>query len=105
MSPKDFGKRLGFKRSNTEKDPVTVDEQANESLGETTSNSVGDVRDISEAEANRRLNAFRLDHQWDPNLPDEAIEMVDAVTGAHDQKGESQLVGDMIENSPYPEVS
>lgn len=31
--------------------------------------------------------------------------MVDAVTGAHDPKGEAQLVGAMIENSPYPEVS
>lgn len=104
MSSKGFGKRLGFKRSNTDKDPVTVSEQSNEPHGESSS-SGGDVPDISEAEANRRLNAFRLDHQWDPNLPDEAIEMVDAVTGAHDQKGESQLVGDMIENSPYPEVS
>jgi hypothetical protein len=31
--------------------------------------------------------------------------MVDAVTGAHDSKGEAQLVGEIIENSPYPEVS
>lgn len=102
MSSKGFAKRLGFKRSNTDKDPVTVSEHASESHGETSSNSTGD---ISEAEANRRLSAFRRDHQWDPNLPDEAIEMVDAVTAAHDQKGESQLVGDIIENSPYPEVS
>ena len=36
---------------------------------------------------------------------DEAIEMVDAATGAHDLKGEAQLVGAMIEDSPYPEVS
>lgn len=42
--------------------------------------------------------------RWDPNMPDEAIEMVDAVTGTHDAKGEAQLVGEIIENSPYPEV-
>jgi hypothetical protein len=31
--------------------------------------------------------------------------MVDAATDAHDLKGEAKLVGAMIENSPYPEVS
>jgi len=31
--------------------------------------------------------------------------MVDAATGAHDLKGEAQLVGAMIEDSPYPEVN
>jgi len=37
-------------------------------------------------------------------MPDDAIEMMDAVTEAHDHKGEAQLVGEVIENSPYPEV-
>lgn len=119
MSSKGFGKRLGFKRTNTNQEPVTVTELSQvDSGGEQagSSNIVaghGDathvidevVRDISEAEANRRLAAFRKDHQWDPNMPDEAIEMVDAVTDAHDAKGEAQLVGEVIENSPYPEVS
>jgi len=76
----------------------------------TTADDVGSdehgvPREISEVEANRKLKHFKKDHAWDPNMPDEAIEMVDAVTGAHDAKGEAQLVGDMIENSPYPEVS
>lgn len=63
------------------------------------------VRDISEAEANHRLAVFRREHRWDPNMPDDAVEMVDAVTDAHDFKGEATLVGEVIENSPYPEVS
>lgn len=118
MSSKGFGKRLGFKRTNTDKEPVTVTEYPSESHGEISGTSGmvaghGDanpvidevVRDISETEANRRLDAFRREHKWDPNMPDEAIEMVDAVTDAHDHKGEAQLVGEVIENSPYPEVN
>ena len=117
MSSKSFGKRLGFKRSNTDREPVTVTEFTNEG-GERAGSSGfvaghGDVnpmieevvRDISETESNHRLSAFRRDHKWDPNMPDEAIDMVDAVTDAHDHKGEAQLVGEVIENSPYPEVS
>ncbi|KAH3944083.1 hypothetical protein HBI56_034190 [Parastagonospora nodorum] len=116
MSSKSFGKRMGFKRSNTDREPVTVTEFTDEG-GERAGNSSmvaghGDanpiieevVRDISETEANHRLSAFRRDHKWDPNMPDEAIEMVDAVTDAHDHKGEAHLVGEVIENSPYPEV-
>ncbi|KAF2831755.1 small oligopeptide transporter-like protein [Ophiobolus disseminans] len=117
-SKKGFGKRLGFKRTNTNQNPVILTElSATDSNGEqaASSNTItghGDatpvidevVSDISEAEASRRLAAFRRDHRWDPNMPDDAIESVDAVTGAHDHKGEAQLVGDVIENSPYPEV-
>lgn len=118
-SSKAFGKRFGFKRTNTNQEPVTITELTqNESNGGPSGSSnvvagYGDaeqvidevVRDISEAEANQRLAAFRRDHKWDPNMPDEAIEMVDAVTGAHDAKSEAHLVGEVIENSPYPEVS
>jgi hypothetical protein len=116
---KAFGKRLGFKRRQTDQEPVTVSELSQfEGNGEGTASAHivaghGDatgvidevVRDISETEANIRLNAFRKDHKWDPNMPEEAIDMVDAVTEAHDHKGEAQLVGEVIENSPYPEVS
>lgn len=112
---KSFSKRLGFKRRDTDQNPVTVTElsqvegsaSANIVAGHGDANSVIDdvVRDISETEANHRLAVFRQDHKWDPNMPDEAVEAVDAVTAAHDHKGEAQLVGEVIENSPYPEVS
>ncbi|CAC9891319.1 unnamed protein product [Aureobasidium pullulans] len=117
MSSKGFGKRLGFKRSNTNQEPITVTEIGADDGNNAASSSKivaghgdaeeiihGVVRDITEVEANHRLNVFRQDHKWDPNMPDEAIEMVDAVTGTHDAKGEAQLVGEIIENSPYPEV-
>lgn len=117
-SSKGFSKRLGFKRTNTDQEAVTVtsvapkgteDATANAHIvaGNGDANSIIDevVRDISETEANRRLNAFRQDHKWDPNMPDDALEMVDMATEAHDHKGEAELVGEVIENSPYPEVS
>lgn len=115
-SSKGFSKRLGFRRTNTDQEAVTVTNVAPKGTGEANSSAVaghGDansiiddvVRDISETEANRRLNAFRQDHKWDPNMPDDALEMVDVATEAHDHKGEAELVGEVIENSPYPEVS
>ena len=60
---------------------------------------------MSEVDANRRLNTLRRKNNWDPNMPDSAFDAIDEATEAHDQKGETQLVGEIIENSPYPEVS
>lgn len=115
MASKGFSKRLGFKRRNTEQEPVTVTELnqlEGEGSGSAGAGHVGNgnsiiddaVNDISEEEANQRLHVFKQDHRWDPNMPDSTIDMVDAVAEAHDHKGEAQLVGDVIENSPYPEV-
>lgn len=106
---------MGFKRTNTDQEAVTVTQVADKGAGEGNSHMVaghGDansiieevVRDISETEANHRLKTFRQDHKWDPNMPDDALEMVDVATEAHDHKGEAELVGEVIENSPYPEV-
>ncbi|KAL5405739.1 hypothetical protein PMIN03_008254 [Paraphaeosphaeria minitans] len=114
MASKAFSKRLGFKRRNTDQEPVTVTElshvEGESSASRTTAAAHGDansiiddvVRDISETEANHRLNAFRQDHKWDPNMPDEAIDMVDAVTGAHDHKGEAQPSEKSSRTHPTP---
>lgn len=113
-SNKGLGKRLGFKRTNTNQDPVTVTElspiRSNAEPAESSTMIAGSGinqahRDISEKEANQYLTHFRRDHKWDPNMPDDAVEMVDAVTRAHDHEGEAQIIGEIIENSPYPEVS
>lgn len=83
MSSKGIGKRFGFKRSNTnQEEPITVNEISRlDSQTKAGSSSklgpdhgvpeevlVGDVRDITEVEANRRLKAFKRDHMWDPNM-------------------------------------
>jgi hypothetical protein len=80
MSSKAFGKRFGFKRTNTNQDPVTINEvtrvDSNGNPVAAGSSKVGDVdyvgedhaREISEVEANDRLHAFRMEHKWDPNM-------------------------------------
>jgi hypothetical protein len=110
MPPKGFGKRMRFKRTNTDKaqEPVTVTELSDS--GETAGH--GDIKpviddvvcDINETETNLRLTDFRRNHKWDPNIPDEALEMVDAVIDAHDHKGEMLVNAEVMEDSPYPEV-
>jgi hypothetical protein len=76
MSSKGFGKRLGFKRSNTNQDPITVTEIGQEDGGAASSSKMvadygdaheiieGVVREIPEVEANHRLNVFRQDHKY-----------------------------------------
>lgn len=113
-----FKKRFGFGRSNTSGEVVktelpNIDYEVKETRrGSTIVGGYGDgneiiqdeVRKMSEVEANRRLSTFRREHNFDPNLPDAAFEAIDEATEAHDHKGEAELVGEIVENSPYPEV-
>lgn len=116
----DFKKRFGFFRTNTSGEPSSSAPQTEflevdpDIKGGATADVnafdgaeiiASDVRRMSnvEAEANRRLKMYRREHQFDPNLPDDAFEAIDATTGAHDAKGEAELVGEFVENSPYPE--
>lgn len=117
MSTQKFKKRLGFARTKTD-DQLPRQHDDNIELGEpsapipTESLDMDskdpvyqEVRDISESEANRKLSMFHANHRWDPNLSDDAFEVIDEATNSHDVKAEAQLVGEMIENSPYPEVA
>ncbi|KIV96090.1 OPT family small oligopeptide transporter [Exophiala mesophila] len=108
-------KRFPFRRTNTSTDAIPVQDIPPEKSDETgsqpseavlqTGDGVTDpTRNLSEVEANRRLSTFRKQHHYDPNLPDSAFEAVDEATEARNHKGEAELVGDLVENSPYPEV-
>lgn len=127
MSGEAFKKRFGFARSNTSGEPsggITELTDVGDVKGgmstDVKSMDVGadasgfndgdaiianDVRRISEVEAHTRLRKFRREHQFDPNLPDDAFDEIDETTTAHNAKGEAELVGELVENSPYPEVS
>lgn len=120
-----FKKRFGFARTNTSGEPsssanpegfLEVDPDmkgADVKVGATSEINAfdgaeiiaEDVRRMSnvEAVANARLKKYRKEHQFDPNLPDDAFEALDATMDAHDAKGEAELVGEFVENSPYPE--
>ena len=118
MSAQKFKKRFGFARTNTDdrlptssgnNDSIEMDAPSTpipaEELGlDEKDPAYAEVRDISETEANRKLSIFHANHRWDPNMSNDAFEVIDEVTNTRDVKAEAQLVGDMIENSPYPEV-
>ncbi len=58
----------------------------------------------TEAEANRALKELQRKHRWDPNLPSDTREDIDAARHAGDIQSELNLVDALTENSPYPEV-
>ena len=114
-------KRLGFKRTNTGDVPTTTTTELSEFESNGESSNVGrklsaefagnvkhdhstTAKDITEAEANRKLRAFRADHHFDPNLPDVAVGIVEDATRRHSLKDEAALVDELVEESPYPEV-
>ncbi|SMR63530.1 unnamed protein product [Zymoseptoria tritici ST99CH_3D1] len=116
-------KRFAFKRSNTaqtagegsassssdqdagitELTEYPVSKIAAEYAGEVHADTSA-VRNISEVEANSRLNEFRKEHAFDPNIPDVAFDAIKEVTATHDHKGEAALAEEFINDSPYPEV-
>lgn len=117
-------KRLGFKRTNTTDAQVVDGKVANTSATEWTDRGDADAskiaqefakepkhdhsdtsRNLSEVEANLRLNKFREEHNFDPNLPDSAFDAIKDVTQTHNLDGEAVLVDELLNDSPYPEVS
>lgn len=53
----------------------------------------------------RNLSAFSQLHTWDPNLPEEKRNAIQAAVDAHDVDAEKQLERELNEASPYPEVN
>lgn len=103
-------KRFGFARTNTDQAIETVhgvdsSSGSNSSIAdEKTDAAVTTAADINEVEANQRLELFEKTRRWDPNLPNEDLNVVDDATHAHDAQAENDLVNRLVENSPYPEV-
>lgn len=108
-------KRFGFKRSNTTGESVQTHTQSTIPVEELTADIAAEFAtnpkqilieetDISEVEANHRLNQFRNEHNFDPNLPDAAFDAINNATSAHDVKTEAILVDQLVDDSPYPEV-
>jgi hypothetical protein len=60
---------------------------------------------LTDDQAARKLKMFRHAAIHDPNLPTEDIDRVDDAVDAHNVDKENVLVEDLMENSPYPEVS
>lgn len=50
------------------------------------------------------LQALKAEHEFDPNLPTEIEEELDAALKTGDKEIKDHVVEDLLENSPYPEV-
>ena len=59
---------------------------------------------VSDEEAARRLKLYRAAMANDPNLALDNLEAIDDAVGGHDVAKENRLLGELVEDSPYPEV-
>lgn len=57
-----------------------------------------------ELETAAQLKAIKKKHEWDPNFEEDLVGEIEEATEHHDLGGEVRLVGELVENSPYPEV-
>jgi len=60
-----------------------------------------------EATTAHRLNVFKQEAKWDPNLddPNDTFAEIDDNVHEHNAEGEHALVDRLLENSPYLEVT
>lgn len=72
-------------------------------LGDEKTNAVP-APALSDEEAARRLRLFRAAAEHDPNLEASDLGAIDEAVGGHDVSKENELVDELVENSPYPEV-
>lgn len=63
-----------------------------------------DLSPSDELETAAQLKAIKKKHEWDPNFSEDIVGDIEEATQHHDIGGEVRLVGELVENSPYPEV-
>ena len=108
-----LAKRFKFNRSTTS-DALNTAESASNSGSGSGSGEVekekqqGLTTSIeADPEAQRKVSVaheLAKKYNWDPNLPRETLEDLDAATEHEDIRTELNLVDAFEENSPYPEV-
>ena len=99
-----FTKRLGFGQRKSDTNPVSSSSDSIGDLKPTAQTSGASVTKEDELEANAQLKDIKDKHRWDPNLPEELEEGIVQATEKHDAHQEIELVDELLENSPYPEV-
>ena len=108
-----FAKRFGFGGQKKETplpditsspDTSSTEEVKEKDPSAVTSGAEIAGRHFSEVEANTTLKQIKQKHQWDPNLPQDLEEEIDENVAEHNLAEELNLVNELVENSPYPEV-
>lgn len=59
---------------------------------------------LTDEQAARKLKLFREQALNDPNIPTEELDDIDNALHSHDVSKENDLVAELVEDSPYPEV-
>jgi hypothetical protein len=59
---------------------------------------------LTDEQAARKLKLFREHAQNDLNIPTEDLDDVDNALQGHDVSKENELVAELLDDSPYPEV-
>lgn len=110
-----FSKRFPFKRSSTSgvggpgEGEITVNETTSSEDAvpsrnvRASSNTTGSGTDV-ELEAADELHQLEKNHKWDPNMPSDLTGEIDEATANHDTKAELGVLGEISEDSIYPEV-
>lgn len=111
-------KRMGFGVTHMTQDPTRIIEDENQAAEISTAEPItvqtedekfakttGVDAEVIERHANRRLSLFVQANRWDPNIGNETFDDIDAAMDGGDGKNETAMVGEVIDNSPYVEVS
>lgn len=91
-------------------EPVVVNDSSSEKHGLEDAKSAQPERTelehshLTDEQAARRLKLFREAAENDPNIDVDDLGAVDYAVDGHDVNKENQLVDELMENSPYPEV-
>lgn len=101
-----FSKRLPFKRATTSGPDggITVQEVSSVDGRQRSHGSGSGSNTDIELEANHELREIEAKHKFDPNMPEDLLGEIDNVAAKHDANAELTVLGEITEDSIYPEV-
>lgn len=89
-------------RDDQEMEPISYENPGPDKKGDPSSGPANEL--LNDEQAAKKLRRFRELAENDPNIPTEDLDAVDFAVGGHDMGKENDLVHELIDDSPYPEV-
>jgi hypothetical protein len=85
-----------------EMEPIPFENLGYDKKGGATTGAANEV--LNDEQAAKRLRRFRELAENDPNIATEDLDAVDFAVEGHDPTKENNLIHELIDDSPYPEV-
>ncbi|KAJ5157886.1 Sexual differentiation process protein isp4 [Penicillium canariense] len=63
-----------------------------------------EVDETAPDEVVSKLRNLKAHHHWDPNMPEDAVEVLDEALHTDDKETQVGIAHELLDNSPYPEV-